>query len=92
MKSGEDEMKTTVEQLSGEWTLGAWSIGQSNKPRWSAAVHGHGVCEIGNGNTAREAFDNAKAAFLKRYPNPEAVKTQRLEALRKELAMLEQEA
>lgn len=83
---------TNVEEFSNEWTLGAWSIGQSNKPRWSAAVHGYGVCELGNGKTAREAFDNAKAAFLVRYPDAETVKAKRLESLRKELAELESEA
>lgn len=80
---------TNVEDFSNEWTLGAWSISQSTKPQWNAAVHGYGVCELGDGKTAREAFDNAKAAFLARYPDAETVKAKRLEALRKELAELE---
>jgi hypothetical protein len=85
-------MADILEQFSKEWTLGSWTIGQSNKPRWSASVHGYGVCELGYGNTAREAFDNAKAAFLVLYPDAETVKAKRLETLRKELAELESEA
>lgn len=87
-------MSVTVEQLASEWTLGAWSIGQSSAQsrRWSASVHGYGTCALGNGNTAREAFDAAVRRFRDSYPDKETATAKRKEELRRELAELENAA